>query len=264
VGREETLGMLAAVEAWVKRDHAAEWKKWLSYLDTIAKRVSQVDGINTYVREPTGLSNKSPTLVISWDPAKLHVTGEEVAEEVARTKPRIALGAGGLRRGGAVSEPAGASIDITAWMMRPGDDKLVAERLFEVLSRKRDPRPAPAVPSANISGRWDVEVEFFSSKSQHTLTLEQDGNRLRGSHKGDFSVRDVFGTIEGNQIKLQSTDSKPGDSITFTFSGSLSGDSFSGPIAMGEYLNAKYTAKRHTYPERHGTILIPGGPPLAN
>ncbi len=94
--------MLAAVEAWVKRDHEAEWKKWLSYLDTIAKRVSQADGIHTAVREPSGLSNKSPALVISWDPAKLHVTGEEVAEEVARTKPRIALGAGGLRRGGAV------------------------------------------------------------------------------------------------------------------------------------------------------------------
>jgi D-glucosaminate-6-phosphate ammonia-lyase len=85
VGREEILGMLAAVEAWVKRDHEAEWKKWLSYLDTIAKRVSQVDGIDAAVREPRGLSNRSPALMISWDPAKLHVTGEEIAEEVART-----------------------------------------------------------------------------------------------------------------------------------------------------------------------------------
>jgi D-glucosaminate-6-phosphate ammonia-lyase len=264
VGREETLGMLAAVEAWVKRDHEAEWKKWLSYLDTIAKHVSRVDGINTAVREPRGLSNKSPVLAISWDPAKLHVTGEEVAEEMARTKPRIALGAGGLRRGGAVSESSTTSIDITAWMMQPGDDKVVAERLFEVLSRKRSPKAAPAAPAMNISGRWDVEVAFFSSKSQHMLTLEQNGNLLRGSHKGDFSVREVFGTIEGDQIKLQSTDSKPGDSITFTFSGSLSGDMFSGPVYMGEYLNAKFTATRHTYPERRGTILIPGGPPLAN
>ena len=112
--------------------------------------------------------------------------------------------------------------------------------------------------------RWDVEVAFFSSKSQHTLTLEQNGARLHGSHKGDFSLRDVFGTIEGDQIKLQSTDSKPGDSITFTFSGSLSDDTFSGPVYMGEYLNAKFTAKRHMYPERRGTILLPGGPPLAN
>src|SRR5262245_19959297 len=38
VGREETMGMLAAVEAWVKRDHDGEWKTWLSWLDTISKR----------------------------------------------------------------------------------------------------------------------------------------------------------------------------------------------------------------------------------
>jgi len=264
VGREETLGMLAAVEVWVKRDHGAEWKKWLSYLDTIEKRVARIDGISAAVRKPNGLSNKSPSLVISWDPAKLHVTGEEIAEEVARTKPRIALGAGALRRNDAASEQGTTSINITAWMMQPGDDKIVAERLFEVLSRKRSPKPTPAAPAADISGRWDVEVAFFSSTSQHTLTLQQNGNRLSGLHKGDFSVRDVFGTIEGDQIKLQSTDYKPGDSIIFTFSGWLSGDTFSGPVYMGEYLNAKFAAKRHTYPERRGTILIPGGPPLAN
>jgi D-glucosaminate-6-phosphate ammonia-lyase len=149
-------------------------------------------------------------------------------------------------------------------MMQPGDDKVVAERLFEVLGRRRSPKPAPAPPAANISGSWDVEVAFFSSKSRHTLTLEQNGNTLRGSHKGDFSSRDLFGTIEGDQIKIQSTDYKPGDSITFTFIGSVSGDTLSGPVYMGEYLNAKFTAKRHPYPERQRTILIPGGPPLAN
>src|SRR5204862_1605019 len=69
VGREETLGMLAAVEAWVKRDHAGEWKKWLSWLDNISKRVSTIDSVKTAVREPTGLSNRSPELIITWDPA---------------------------------------------------------------------------------------------------------------------------------------------------------------------------------------------------
>ena len=266
VGREETLGMLAAVEAWVKRDHKAEWNKWLGYLDTISKRVSQADGVTTAVREPNGLSNRSPSLVVSWDPAKLNVTGEEIAEEVARTKPRIALGAGGLdrRRGGAEADPSKTSIDITAWMMRPGDDRIVADRLHELLSRKRSPKPAAQPPAANLSGRWDVSVEFFSSKSQHSLTLEQDGNRLHGSHKGDFSVRDVFGTIDGDQVKLRSTERAPGDSITFTFAGALSGDTISGPVYMGEYLNARFTAKRHTYPADRGTIVIPGGPPLAN
>jgi seryl-tRNA(Sec) selenium transferase len=265
VGREETLGMLAAVESWVRRDHKAEWTKWLGYLDTISKRVSQIDGVKTAVREPTGLSNKSPSLTISWDPAKLHVTGEEIAEEVARTKPRIALGAGGGGgRRNEAPEAGSTSISITAWMMTPGDDRTVAERLHTLLSQKRSPKPPPAAPAGNLSGRWDVNVEFFSSKSQHSFMLEQNGNRLQGSHKGDFSVRDIFGTIEGDQIKLRSAERLPGDSIPFTFAGSLSGDTFSGPVYMGEYLNAKFTAKRHTYPANSGSILIPGGPPLAN
>jgi uncharacterized pyridoxal phosphate-dependent enzyme len=265
VGREETLGMLAAVEAWVKRDHKAEWTKWLSYLDTISKRVTQIQGVSASVREPAGLSNRSPSLTISWDPEKLHITGEEVAEEVARNKPRIALGAGGGGgRRNSAPESGSTSISITAWMMTPGDDRIVAERLYGVLSQKRSAKPPLSAPAGNVSGRWDVNVEFFSSKSQHTFLLEQDGNRLQGSHKGDFSVRDIFGTIEGDQVKLRSNERIPGDSIVFIFAGSLSGDTISGPVYMGEYLNAKFTAKRHPYPANSGAIVIPGGPPLAN
>lgn len=37
VGREEMLGMLAAVQAWTTRDHQQEWKTWLSWLDLISK-----------------------------------------------------------------------------------------------------------------------------------------------------------------------------------------------------------------------------------
>lgn len=266
VGREETLGMVAAVEAWVKRDHKAEWTKWLSYLDTIKNRLSKIDGVTATVREPTGLSNRSPSLNIAWDPTKLHITGEEVAEDLARNKPRVAIGSGGGRgRGVPAPDPTvTTSVDITAWMMQPGNDKVVADRLFGVLSQKRSPKPAAKAPAANISGRWDVSLEFFSSKSQHSFTLEQDGNRLLGSHKGEFSVRDIYGTIEGDQVKLQSNERIPGDAITFTFAGTLAGETLSGPVYMGEYLNAKFTAKRHAYPAIRSNIVIPGGPPLAN
>src|SRR6266705_2165234 len=44
VGREEMMGMLAAVEAWTTRDHQGEWKTWLSWLDHIAKKVSTIEG----------------------------------------------------------------------------------------------------------------------------------------------------------------------------------------------------------------------------
>jgi D-glucosaminate-6-phosphate ammonia-lyase len=266
VGREETMGMLAAVEAWVKRDHQSEWKTWLSWLDTISKRVSTIDSVKTTVREPDGLSNRSPVLMISWDPSKLHITDEEVAEDMARNKPRIALGAGG-GRGARSLDASTSAISITPWMMQPGEDKIVAERIYDVLSKKRDPKPAELkAPASDLSGRWDVKIEFFSSNSEHTLFIEQKGNRIEGTHKGDFSVREVFGTIEGEQVKLRSTSAErgTGDSVNFIFSGTVSNDLISGPIHMGEYLTAKFTAKRHRYPGARGPIVVPTGPPLAN
>ena len=39
-----------------------------------------------------------PFLVVSWDPAKWNLTGEELAEQLGRTTPRIAVGSGGKNR----------------------------------------------------------------------------------------------------------------------------------------------------------------------
>jgi seryl-tRNA(Sec) selenium transferase len=263
VGREETLGMLAAVEAWVKRDHAGEWKSWLAWLNTIARRVTAIDGVRTALREPTDLSNKSPSLVIAWDADGLHVTGEEIADELATTKPRIAIGAG-MGRSPDTASLGNTGVTITAWQMQPGDDKIVASRLHAALSQKRPPRSTElAAPAADVSGRWDVDVEFFSSRSQHTLQIEQDGNWIQGSHKGDFSVRELVGTIEGDKVTLRSVDRRPGDSITFIFAGTVSGGVISGPIHLGEYLTARFTARRHAYSTTRTRIRVPTGPPLA-
>ena len=256
VGKEEMLGMLAAVEAWTTRDHKAEWNQWLSWLDEISKKMLKIDGISTNVTEPTGLSNRAPVLHISWDPEKLHITGEEVAEEVARNKPRIAIGSR--------TRDGKTSVNITPNQMQPGNAKVVADRLFAILSQKRQPQStAMAPPKANISGHWDVEVEFFSSKSQHTLFIEQDGNWIQGSHKTDFALQEVVGMVEGDEVKLRSVYRIPGNSISYLFSGKAADDSISGSIYMGEYLTANFTAKRSAYNDERRRIVIPGGPPLA-
>ena len=53
VGKEEIMGMLAAVEMWVKRDHKAEWAMWESWLNQIATSVKRVDGVTTQIRQPS-------------------------------------------------------------------------------------------------------------------------------------------------------------------------------------------------------------------
>ncbi len=278
VGREEHMGMLAAVEAWSKRDHDGEMKTWNSWLDNIVKRVSGIESVQTEIRQPGGLSNRTPSLSITWNPGKLNITGQEVATELATTKPRIALSfgrSGGGRPATAAAAAAAAagmntdgttSISISSWMMQPGDDKIVADRIYEVLSRKRNPiSQVMDAPQADISGRWDVTVEFYSSNSKQQLFIEkQDGNWLQGSHKGEYSFREMLGTIEGNQVKFVSNASIPGDHINYTFSGTVSGDVMSGNIHMGEYLTAKFTAKKYNYPSTRNKIIAPVGPPLSS
>jgi len=256
VGREEMIGLLAAVETWKKRDHAGEWKNWLSWLDFISKKVTKIDGVTTSVFEPTDLSNHSPVLNINWDPNKLNITGEDVAEEFGRTKPRIAVGAH--------TENGTTSINVTTGQMQPGNEKVVADRIYNLLSQKRNPKSdAMNAPAAIINGRWDLDVQFFSSTSRHTLFIEQDGNWLQGSHKGDFSTRELTGTIEGDQVKLRSVDHPVADNITFTFSGTLANDAISGQIHMGEYRTASFTAKRSKNKSPRKKISVPSGPPLA-
>jgi D-glucosaminate-6-phosphate ammonia-lyase len=257
VGKEEMLGMLAAVEAWVTRDHAEKWRTWLSYLDTISKRISKIDNVTTSVNEPTGLNNHSPVLTISWNPDKLNITGPDAAEELATTQPRIALHSSNNEQEGTTS------LRITSGQMQPGNDKIVADRVFEVLTRKRSKPREMAPPATDISGRWAVDIEFYSSKSQHAFFIEQDGNWIQGSHKGDFSLREMAGTIEGDNVKLSSSERLVADNVPFIFSGTLSGDTITGQIYMGEYINAKFTAKRNTYKGKRRLIRYPKGQPLA-
>lgn len=257
VGKEEMLGMLAAVEAWIKRDHVEKMKTWYTYLDNISKRVSSVKGVSFDVQKPKGLSNHSPSLVISWNADMFNINGQEVAEELADNKPRIAV------HSSYIDDSGNTSISISTGQMQPGNDKIVADRIVEVLSVKHKKKEM-AAPAANLTGRWDVDIEFYSSRSQHTFFIEQDGNWIQGSHKGDFTMRDMAGILDGDQVKLSSTERLPGDNVPFIFYGTVANDKMSGQIYMGEYINARFTAARHSQKSTRKPVRVPKGHPLSS
>lgn len=256
IGREETMGMLAAVEAWIMRDHEAEWQRWLKTLDFIAQRVATISSVETTVEQPTGLSNRAPTLVIRWDPATLHITGEEVAEDFARKRPRIAVGS--------QDGDGRAAIRITPSQMQPGNEEVVAERIYQILSATRKPAAAELTPPAvDISGHWDLTVHYFTSTSHHRLYLHQEGNWITGTHQSEFTQQPVVGTVEDNQVTLRSEVQQPGDRIPFLFSGQVTDGEIAGSIFLGEYLTANFSAIRSIYQSISKPFTIPGGPPLA-
>jgi hypothetical protein len=181
----------------------------------------------------------------------------EVAEELATKQPRIAV------HNTYLDDTGKTSVNISSGQMQPGNDKIVGDRLYEILSRKNPKTKEMGTPVANLAGRWDVVVEFYSSKSQHTFFIEQDGNWIKGSHKGDFSMRDMYGILDGNQIKLSSNERLTADNVPFVFYGTASADAMDGQIYMGEYIAAKFTAKRHEQRQNNRPIRVPEGQPLA-
>ena len=72
-----------------------------------------------------------------------------------------------------------------------------------------------------------------------------------------------MGIVEGDQIKMRSNVRIPGSGVTYLFSGTATDNSMSGSIYLGEYLTAKFTAKRAEYRTERRKFAIPGGPPLA-
>ena len=256
VGKEEMLGMLAAVQAWIHRDHEEKWEEWLAWLDLISRKMLTIKGINTDVTQPEGLSNHAPVLHVQWDPDQLNITGEEVAEEVARNKTRIAIGSR--------TTEEGTSINITPNQMQPGNAEVVAERLHGILSQKRPPRNDKLkAASVDLNGHWDIEVSFPSSKSRQKLFIEQDGNWIQGMHQTDFELLDLIGMVEGDDIKMRSDYRIPGNSLIYLFSGKAENEKLTGSIYLGEYLNATFTGTRTLYNKKRKRITIPGGPPLA-
>jgi D-glucosaminate-6-phosphate ammonia-lyase len=251
VGKEEIMGMLCAVEMWVKRDHKAEWAQWESWLNTISESVKRVDGVTTEIRQPSSdLSNRSPELFIRWDGAKLGITGQELGNIAFDTEPRITL----ARTAGSRPGNMASLVAIVPYQMQPGDEKVVAERLYALLSKP--PRisapPAPESPAGSVAGQWDVELDFGYTSAKHKLLFEQDGARLHGMHEGEFAGGDLSGTMSGNQLRFQSSLPTEGTRISFQFSGALEGNRITGTVQLAEYGEARWTATRHQYQNGRG------------
>ncbi len=251
VGKEEVMGMLAAVELWVKRDHDAEWKQWESWLDTISKRVTKVDGVTTEILLPNSLSNRSPRLRIEWDGKRIGITGTELERLLLDGEPRIILGgATGDRRSGAES-----SATIMPYMMNPGDAEIAAKRMQALLSSPPQVKPeSPAGAPARIAGQWDLHLKFFLGEAGHTLVFEQSEGDLVGTHTGETLAGHLRGYVEGNRVSFRSSQKYEGTRLIYEFEGEVSGDKMSGSVGLAEYGQAEWQAQRHRFDAPGGIV----------
>lgn len=246
VGREEVVGMLVAVERWIKGNREAEWAEWVRQAEVIAATASEAPGVIAVVtREPwEDRSNRSPRVTLRWTAVAVGLTGQQATDILYNEEPRIAIGGASGPRDG---QPGDTGITLTTSMLQPGDETVVGERLRAVLSAKRTLvlPPAAAPPAGDVAGQWRVEIAYVASRSTHVLQLRQRGAAIEGSHQGDFVTRDLTGTMDGAKVTLTSRiTERTGSALNYRFTGELAGDSMSGALDMGEYRSATWTATR--------------------
>lgn len=122
VNKEEILGMYVALDKYVKQDHAAEWKMWEDRVAVIVNAAKKVNGVTTAVSVPP-IANHTPKITISWDPAKLKITPNELRKNLQNGSPSIEV----------MVEQNG--IFLTVFMLQNGEDKIVAKRVQEELAK---------------------------------------------------------------------------------------------------------------------------------
>ncbi|MBA2301445.1 MAG: aminotransferase class V-fold PLP-dependent enzyme [Acidobacteria bacterium] len=123
VNKEEILGMLVAVELFLKKDHAAERRDFDNRAEAIRKSATSVPGVQAEVFVPE-VANHVPHVRVTWDAAKLGITPEEAITQLRDGQPSIRV------------RPSTEELVVGVWMMKPGEDGVVARRLREVLQRK--------------------------------------------------------------------------------------------------------------------------------
>jgi seryl-tRNA(Sec) selenium transferase len=211
--KEETMGLLAAVRQWYRRDHDGEQRMWRGWLELIEARLKPLASTRFEYLQPAGLSNKAPRLRIHWDARALGIT---------------------------------SYITIMPYMMDPGEERIVAETLYAALSNP-GPYANPPVPKgalASLAGSWAFTITYERGVGEQQFILQQTGSALTGTQKGEIYQGTVTGTVRANTVEMRSRMPVPGSTIDWRFKGTATATAMSGTVDLGEYGIVPWTAVR--------------------
>jgi D-glucosaminate-6-phosphate ammonia-lyase len=122
VNKEEMLGMLVALELFMKKDHDAEWKEWERRIRTITDSIRDLPSIQTETFVPP-IANHVPHLRIRWDQNAIKMSPPEVMKRLREGDPSIEVNPGTDKD----------ALIIAPWMLQQGEAQVVARHLRAVL-----------------------------------------------------------------------------------------------------------------------------------
>ena len=121
VGKEEIIGMVKALELYLKEDHDALSREWQDRLERVSREVTKIPGVSTSFFTPD-MANHVPHMQITWD-SKVSIEPKQVSQMLRNSKPSIVMGGGEGRPG----------LAMCSFMLQPGEEMMVAQQLSRIL-----------------------------------------------------------------------------------------------------------------------------------
>lgn len=120
VGKEEIAGLLTAVELFVTRDHDADRRRWESMVDAWAHALRRVPNLQLRHLGPEN-AGKVPYLSMDWNADRAGFSRDTFIARLRDGEPRVELWPTATR-----------GLCLTPFMLEPGQEKIVEQRLLEV------------------------------------------------------------------------------------------------------------------------------------
>lgn len=127
VGKEGMIGVIAALEAWEKRDHAGVRALETSYLRHWQDRLADRQGVTVGIL-PDPTHNPLDRMLVTVDPAEARITAWDLADALARGSPPVIVRDHEVELGHFFLDPCN---------LHPGEAEVVADRIVEELEVAR-------------------------------------------------------------------------------------------------------------------------------
>ncbi len=145
VGKEEIMGVLAAIDYWSTADLPALNREWQERVDRIKKMIDTVPGVTSSVATPKG-GNSYPTLTVSWDEKKWNFTTAQCDAALRAWTPRIEVLSASNPSGVLARDPAykpradvnaPSHLQLISMTIQPGEELVVGAALSKILGGAR-------------------------------------------------------------------------------------------------------------------------------
>ena len=104
---------------------------------------------------------------------------------------------------------------------------------------------AIAADDANVAGNWEMTFQGRQGAVNQTMTIEQDGSKIKGTIKGQRGDAPLEGSVKGNDVSFSVKRTTPRGEMVLQYKGTVDGDSMKGTFeAGGGNFSGEWTAKK--------------------